>query len=165
VIIKYRVASSSGRFYSYWSYTIRFVYHSLHVLGVTKSNAIYVTVGFGLCVCYHIHFVLPLRIQTLMPSGPHYDTPTKNRFVGAVENGAKQCEAAKFYGILPSVANRIWKKFRKTGSTHALPQSGRPPIVTDRLEREIVRYSKGHRRAPLQEISSAVSTRVSESTI
>ncbi len=77
----------------------------------------------------------------------------------------KKCEAADLYNIPPSTACHLWKKFEQTGSTHALPQSGRPPIVTDRLERDIVRYSKANRRAPLREIGSAVPTRVSESTV
>jgi hypothetical protein len=46
-----------------------------------------------------------------MLSEPHYNTSTKNRFIGAVENSVKQCKTAKFYEILPSVANHIWKKF------------------------------------------------------
>ena len=90
-----------------------------------------------------------------MPSEPHYDSLTKDKFIGAVQKD----------GIHPSVASHVWKKFQQTGSTHALPQSGHPSIVTNRLEHEIVCYSRSHHCAPLWEISSAVSTRVSKSTV
>ncbi|KAF8489697.1 hypothetical protein F5888DRAFT_1744919 [Russula emetica] len=77
------------------------------LLGVTKSNAIFVTVGFwdaAFILFYHNKYILFLH---RMPSGPQYDTPTKNRFIGAVQNGAKQCEAANFYVIHLSTANHI----------------------------------------------------------
>jgi hypothetical protein len=83
----------------------------VHILGVTKSNAIFVTLHFWDVTFILLYYNKYIFFLHRMPSGPHYDTPTKNRFVGAVQNGAKQCEAAKFYGIHPSTANRIWKKF------------------------------------------------------
>lgn len=100
-----------------------------------------------------------------MPAGPHHDSPRKNRFIGAVQSGTKQGAAADLYGIPQSTASRLWKKYRETGSTHALPQSGQPRIVTERLERDIVRYSKAHHRAPLQEIASMIPTQVSKTTV
>ena len=73
-------------------------------------------------------------------------------------------EAAKKENIPLSTAYKIWDKFLLTGSTHSLPCSGRPPKVTERVERQIVREAIRNHRAPLSSIANSVATPVSTST-
>ena len=63
-----------------------------------------------------------------MPSRPHYDSPTKNKFIGAVQNGAKQCEAANFYD---------WLHVLK-----AIPHSEGRNHLTVRIKQETANWNK-----------------------
>ncbi|KIJ93820.1 hypothetical protein K443DRAFT_12578 [Laccaria amethystina LaAM-08-1] len=60
-----------------------------------------------------------------------HDTPTKNRFIGAMEATGKLRQSAAKYGIKPSTASGIWTKYKDTGTTKNRPRSGRPPKLTD----------------------------------
>ena len=56
-----------------------------------------------------------------------HDTPTKNRFIGAMEATEKLCESAATYGIKPSTALNLWTKYKNTSTTKNIPHSGHPP--------------------------------------
>jgi transposase len=95
----------------------------------------------------------------------HHDSPKKNRFIGSVQSGLSVSKAAELHHIPQSTASSLWHKWLATGSTHALPQSGRPRKVTDRLSREIVRESIINRREPLRDIGVSLTIPVSASTV
>ena len=60
-----------------------------------------------------------------------HDTPTKNKFIGAMEATGKLCQSASKYGIKPSTASDIWTKYKNKGTTKNRLRSGRPPKLTD----------------------------------
>jgi hypothetical protein len=61
--------------------------------------------SFELYLRYHHKYTF---LFDHMPSGPHHDSLRKNQFIGAVQNGMKQCEAADQYNILalPATSGR-----------------------------------------------------------
>ena len=61
-----------------------------------------------------------------------HDTPTKNKFIGAMEATGKLQESAAKYGIKPSTALNLWTKYKNMGTTKNLPCSGHPPKLSDR---------------------------------
>ena len=60
-----------------------------------------------------------------------HDTPTKNRFIGAMEATGKLHEYAAQYGIKPSTVLNLWTKYKNTGTTKNLLHSGHPPKLSD----------------------------------
>ena len=96
---------------------------------------------------------------------PYHNSPKKNRFIGAVLSNVSVSQAARKNDIPQSTASSLWHKYQATGSTHALPQSGRPPKVNPCLTHHIVNETKKHRREPLREIGLAVVPQVSSSTV
>jgi hypothetical protein len=73
--------------------------------------------------------------------------------------------AAELHHIPQSMASSLWHKWLDTGSTHALPQSGHPPKVTDCLSFEIVQESIINCREPLCDIGLSLTTPVSALTV
>jgi len=94
-----------------------------------------------------------------------FDTPTKNRFIGAIENGMDVKEAGRKYSINKSSAYRLWKKYVEMGTTHARPRSGRPRKVTPRVKHALVKESKKNRRLPLQELGKRVAPGLSPTVV
>ena len=94
---------------------------------------------------------ISLSFHSLMT---YHDSPKKNQFIGAVFAGLPLEEAARQHQIPHSTTQGLWWKFVKTGSTHALPHTGRPAKVTPRLTRHLVRDSKKNRRQPLRELGN-----------
>lgn len=91
-----------------------------------------------------------------------HDTPTKNRFIGAMEATGKLRQSAAKYGIKSSTASDIWTKYKKTGTTRNRPRSGRPPKLTDRAHRLVVRNCVKDRRKPFQLIAQEANMGISE---
>ena len=111
---------------------------------------------------FRLHISFSPRPNTHMP---FHDSPKKNRFIGAIFSGVPKGQAADQNGILRSTAQRLWRKFVKTGSTHALPRSGQPRKLTTRDTCHIIQESKKHRRAPLRELGNSAGTEASASTV
>ena len=114
------------------------------------------------------HFSFLPHCSSSMPpvrnSYTHHDSPKENRFIGAIQAGMSVAEAAEKENIPLSTAYKIWDKFVLTGSTHSLPCSGRPPKVTEQVERQIVQEAIQNCCAPLSSITNSVATPVSTST-
>ena len=91
-----------------------------------------------------------------------HDTPTKNRFIGAMEATGKLRESAAKYGIKPSTASNLWTKYKNTGTTKNIPRSGRPPKLSDRGQRLVVRNCLKDRRKPFQQIAQDTGMNISE---
>ena len=74
----------------------------------------------------------------------------------------------KILGIPRTTCNNVINKFEKDGLTETLPRSGRPPLLTERDERTLVRVTKDCRKELLEEITELFNslglTRVSTST-
>jgi hypothetical protein len=69
-----------------------------------------------------------------MPTHICHNSPKKNRFIGAIQAGIPITKAAELHHIPKQTASDIWLKFKKTGSTHALPRSGRLPKITNHIK-------------------------------
>jgi transposase len=89
----------------------------------------------------------------------------KKQFIGVVSGGQSVRSAAKKYGICKSMAQDIWTKWKKKGSTENLPRTGRPKKTTERMECSITRESLANRRKLFCEIANATNPRISTSTI
>ena len=62
---------------------------------------------------------------------PQHDSLKKNRLVGAILGGKNVAESAHLIHMPYTTALNIWKKYKKTGSTHNLAHSSHPRTVTD----------------------------------
>lgn len=96
---------------------------------------------------------------------PTHNSPKKNRFIGAVEAGKTLRAAADHYGIPVATAHDIWRKFCETGSTHTRACSGRPPKITNRMKRIIIREAKANRQKPLDQVGRMVTPYISASSV
>ena len=105
------------------------------------------------------------RLMKCNDTMPYHDSPRKNQFIGAVLSGVSVPQAARDNSIPQSTAYSLWHKYKTTGSTDALPRSGRPPKVTPRLARRLVLETKKHRQKPLRDVGRAVVPKVSTSTV
>ena len=107
--------------------------------------------------------------RTSMPpdrySYTRHDSPKKNRFIGAVSAGLSIAEAANKENIPISTAYHIWNKYKTTSSTHSLPRSGRPPKITERTERQVVREAVRNRREPLASVGQHVKPKISDQAV
>jgi transposase len=94
-----------------------------------------------------------------------HSSPKKNRLIGAIQAGKPISQAAQLTGIPFGTAKKIWAKFRETGSTKNRPRSGRPPKVTERMHRHVVRLSVKDRWMPFREIGNLVEPQLSATTV
>jgi transposase len=94
-----------------------------------------------------------------------HDTPTKNRFIGAMEATGKLQQSAAKYGIKSSTASNIWTKYKKTGTTRNCPHSGCPPKLTDCAQWLVVRNCAKDRRKPFQQIAQEANMGISKHII
>ena len=94
-----------------------------------------------------------------------HDTPTKNRFIGAMEATGELCESANLVGMKPSTTSRLWKKYQETGSTKNRPRSGRPLKLTERGKRLVQRNCLKERRKPFEQIALGIAGKVSKEII
>ena len=77
-----------------------------------------------------------------MPRNSQHDSPTKNRFIGAVQAGQTISQAAHENSIAQQAGSDLWQKYQETGSTTNRHRSGRPKKLTSRTVSEVVRDSK-----------------------
>ena len=94
-----------------------------------------------------------------------HDSPKKNRFIGAVQGGNPVPIAAASFGIPRSTGYKLWNKYKTMGSTHALPRSGRPPVVTPHLKQRVAHEIQKDRKAHFQEIGQLVKPTISAMTV
>ena len=98
-------------------------------------------------------------------TGPQWDTPTKNRLIGAIQSTGNVAASARKYGFRYSTAWDLWAKFKETGTTHTRPCPGRPKKVTDRVRRLLVRNATKSRRTNLLTLGSEVQPKLSTTTV
>ena len=91
--------------------------------------------------------------------------PKKTRFIGAVQAGQSIVEASNNFDIPKQTASDLWHKFQQTGSTHALPRSGRPPKITNRMKWSVIREAKMNCRKPLDAIGKLITPNISASSM
>ena len=92
-------------------------------------------------------------------------SPKKNRFIGAIYSGKNVTAAAHQENIPLSTAYDLAKKYKQTGSTHALRRSGRPPKLSDRDERNVIQVAYQNRCKSYLEVQSLIRPTVSETTV
>ena len=89
----------------------------------------------------------------------------KNRFIGAIYSGKNVTAAAHQENIPLSTAYDLAKKYKQTGSTHALRRSGRPPTLSDRDERNVIQVARQNHHKSYSEVQSLIRPTVSETTV
>lgn len=85
-----------------------------------------------------------------------YDSPRKNRLIGAILGGKKVAAAARMMDMPWSMASDIWKKYNQTGTTHNRRCPGRPKILDDRTERLVTRKALQARRKTFAAIGNEI---------
>jgi transposase len=93
------------------------------------------------------------------------NSPTKNQIVGALLAGERVSDVAKQYGLQWQTCKAILTRYLQRGTTHNAPRSGRPPKLSDRDKRRLLRLMKKHRRATFTELAKIFSPKVSSRTI
>jgi len=94
-----------------------------------------------------------------------YDTPKKWRFIGAYKALNSLKSAALQEEIEERSARRIRDKWLETGSVSNLPRSGRPPKVTARMERLLVRNARKDRFASPKKLGNTVNPHIHPNTV
>ena len=94
-----------------------------------------------------------------------HDTPTKNRFIGAMEATGKLRESAATYGIKPSTALNLWTKYKNTSTTKNIPRSGHPPKLSDRGKWLVVRNCLKDCHKPFQQVAQDTGMNISEHVV
>ncbi|GLB45817.1 putative DDE superfamily endonuclease [Lyophyllum shimeji] len=94
-----------------------------------------------------------------------HDTPTKNRFIGALQTGSKVSQAARHFGLPRSTAYRIAKRFEKTGMVSTRKRTGRPKKLSEGDKRLLIRTARKERRVPFRELANSLQLQVSASTV
>lgn len=119
--------------------------------------------------CKNLHTTNHILIATTMVStrrpNTQYDSPKKNRLIGAILAGKKVAEAARMMDMPWSTASDIWKKFQETGTTHNRYRSGRPQKVDSRTEHRVVRNALEDRYKTFHDVSQELDQQISESTV
>ena len=136
---------------------------SVRLLVVTKSNgarelAHHEVNGGWKCLSLYAHpiFIFIHYMKENETSCTQYDTPTKNRFIGAVKAGKSVHEAGHMFGIKKSSADRIWKRYETSGNLQNLRRSGRPKEVSDRTKRLVVWTAVTNHIKPFCEIANTM---------
>ena len=88
-----------------------------------------------------------------------HDTPTKNRFIGAMEATGKLRESAATYGIKPSTASNLWTKYKN------ILCSGHPPKLSDWGKWLVVRNCLKDCRKPFQQVAQDTGMNISEHVV
>ena len=94
-----------------------------------------------------------------------HDTPTKNRFISAMEATGRLCESAAKYGIKWSTTLNLWTKYKNTGTTKNLPCSGHPPKLSDCGQWLVVWNWVNECWQPFQQIMHDTMMNISEHTV
>ena len=93
-----------------------------------------------------------------------YDSPLKNRVIGAIKLGGKIREAARLFEVPESCARFWWSRFKKTGTTHNQPRSGRPRKVSTGGRKKLIEHAIKHRRLSLRALGKTLNPQISTNT-
>ena len=99
------------------------------------------------------------------PSQPQVDTPTKNQIVGYANATGNAAEAGRKENIDPRTAQRIYKRFKETGSTARKQGSGHPTKLNNLDRREIVRNARKNYRMAFGELRNQATADISTTTV
>ena len=94
-----------------------------------------------------------------------YDSHKKNQIVGAILAGAKVSKVALDFGVPERTCHHFVARFTAAGTTHYIPRTGHPHILSDHGHRRLVRFVKKNRRLPLQEVAKVMSPKLSTRTV
>ena len=100
-----------------------------------------------------------------MPRNSQHDSPTKNRFIGAVQAGQTISQAAHENSISQQAGSDLWRTFQETRSTTNHHQSGHPKKLTSRTVSEVVCDSKKNRQKTLADIGNSMTPKLSASSV
>ena len=64
----------------------------------------------------------------------HLEATDVARAVQLLEDGVRQVEVARRFGITQSVVSRLWQRYQQTGRYHVRQRSGRPRVLTARQD-------------------------------
>lgn len=63
---------------------------------------------------------------------------TRNNIGLAKQRGEKGAAIAKWHNVSLSTVDKIWSRYKKTGSYMAIPYTGRKSTITEEQDREII---------------------------
>ena len=126
----------------------------------------FISFHWNFSCCHTCHIVIYTHtMNENQTSCTQYDTPTKNKFIGAVTAGKSIREAGHIFSIKKSSAHHIWNKYKSSRSTRNLQCSGHPKKVLDQTKCLVVRTATAHHRKPFQEIANEMLPKISKSTV
>ena len=119
-----------------------------------------------LCCVFNLPFatLFVLKKMSVNKHRSQYDSPLKNQVIGFIKGGKKIREAASLFKVPMSTAGLWWSNYRKRGTTHNLPRSGRPHKLSPRGKRILVLEARKHRQLTLQMLGRSVTPQVSGNT-
>ncbi len=65
----------------------------------------------------------------------HLEATEVAQAIQNLEDGVRQVDVARRFGVSQSVVSRLHQRFEQTGLYHDRPRSGRPRALTDRQDR------------------------------
>ena len=88
-----------------------------------------------------------------MPKSRELTVFERGMIIGLHKGKHNATDIQKILGINRTTCIAIINKFENDGLTEPLPRSGRPPLLTEREERTLVRVTKDNRKELLEEIT------------
>lgn len=88
-----------------------------------------------------------------MPKSRERSDFERGMIIGLHKGKHNATDIQKILGIPRTTCIDIINKFENDGVTESLPRTGRPPLLTDREERTLVRVTKDNRKESLEEIT------------
>ncbi|KAI7933206.1 hypothetical protein MJO28_017772 [Puccinia striiformis f. sp. tritici] len=96
---------------------------------------------------------------------PNLSTEQKARIAGMVDAGMSHGRVAKAVGLGQTTVSAIVLRSRTRGTVETAKKSGRPRLNDDRDLRQLRHFVENHRKLTLAEVTDAMTTHVSSSTI
>src|SRR5271167_1449717 len=91
--------------------------------------------------------------------------PERNQIIGMFRANMKKVAIAKEMGLGESTVRYVISKWLKSESVNSVPRSGRPSKLSERDARRLIKTSKKHRKATLNEIGDLLDADVSTRTL
>src|SRR6185437_7935481 len=88
-----------------------------------------------------------------MPKSRERSDFERGMIIGLYKGKHNATDIQKILEIPRTTCIDIINKFENDGVTESLPRTGRPPLLTDREERTLVRVTKDNRKESLEEIT------------
>ncbi|KAH9464222.1 hypothetical protein MJO28_002137 [Puccinia striiformis f. sp. tritici] len=103
-------------------------------------------------------------VRTIPNRKPHLSTETKAMIVGMSRAGKSLSFLSKEFETPRSTLSGIISRWKETGTCESKDRPGRPPMTTERDERELKHLRENQRQAPMKEIVQSLTNPISVRT-